>query len=112
MPTEPADAFPPLLLTEGGPGAALLRRLGIAPLGRGSVRTAAVLATVAWLPLLVLAAIQGVALGGALIPFVYDLAAHVRFLVAVPVLVLAEIPIGHKSMRALPLPPRFRWLRR
>jgi hypothetical protein len=94
MPTEPADAFPPLLLTEGGPGAAFLRRLGIAPLGRGSIRTAVVLAAVAWLPLLVLAAVQGVALAGPRIPFVYDLAAHVRFLVAVPVLVLAEIPIG------------------
>jgi hypothetical protein len=36
------------------------------------------------------------ALGGARIPFLYDLAAHVRFLVAVPILVLAEIPIGRR----------------
>lgn len=36
----------------------------------------------------------GFAVGGAKIPFLYDIGAQVRFLVAVPVLVLAEVPIG------------------
>src|SRR5262249_37035667 len=45
-------------------------------------------------PLLLLSIVEGLAVGGATIPFFYDLAAHVRFLVAIPVLVLAEIPIG------------------
>jgi hypothetical protein len=91
---EGARDIPSLLLTEGGPGDALLRRLRLAPLGRHAARTAIALAAVTWVPLLVFSAIEGLAVGGAAIPFLYDLAAHVRFLVAVPVLLLAEIPIG------------------
>jgi hypothetical protein len=94
MGTDVEDRFPPLLLTEGGPGDALMRRLKLAPLGLRARRAAVVLALVAWAPLLVLSVIQGLAIGGVTIPFLYDLAAHVRFLVAVPVLLLAEIPIG------------------
>lgn len=94
MRADAAEGFPTLLLTEGGPGNALLRRLKLAPLGQGSRRAALVLAAVAWVPLLVLSVIEGLAVGGATIPFLYDLAAHVRFLLAVPVLILAEIPIG------------------
>jgi hypothetical protein len=33
---------------------------------------------------------------GARIPFLKDLAVHVRFLLTVPVLILAEIPIGFR----------------
>ncbi|HEY6395389.1 MAG TPA: hypothetical protein VIX12_08235 [Candidatus Binataceae bacterium] len=83
-------------LTEGGPGAAALRRLHLMSpgLGAGSARTAWVLATLAWTPLAVLSVLGGVAIGGTQIPFFKDIAAHVRFLVAVPVLMLAEKPIG------------------
>lgn len=94
MSANTAEGIPPLLPTEGGPGAALMRRLGLTPLGEGSRRAAVVLAVVAWLPLLVLSTIEGLAVSGSAIPFLYDIAAHVRFLLAVPVLVLAEIPIG------------------
>ncbi len=83
-----------LPLTEGGPGDAVLRHLKLAPLGQAAWRAAVVLALVAWVPLLLLSVVEGLAVGGAQIPFVYDLAAHVRFLVALPVLLLAEIPIG------------------
>jgi hypothetical protein len=89
-----AEECPPLLLTEGGPGDALLRRLRLAPVGLRSRRAALVLATVTWVPLLVLSALAGVAVSGPRIPFLYDIAAHVRFLVALPILLLAEIPIG------------------
>jgi hypothetical protein len=99
MPTDAVEGFPPLVLTEGGPGAAVLRRLRLAPLGGRSRRAAAVLAAAAWLPLLVFSLVEGLAAGGARIPFLYDLAAHVRFLVAVPVLLLAEIPIGFRLRR-------------
>jgi hypothetical protein len=88
------EHVPPLLLTEGGRGDALMQRLKLAPLGLRARRAAIVLATLAWLPLLVLSAIEGLAVAGAAIPFLYDIAAHVRFLVAIPVLLLAEIPIG------------------
>jgi hypothetical protein len=42
---------------------------------------------------------EGLAVGGATIPFLYDIAAHVRFLVAIPMLLLVEIPIGARLRR-------------
>ena len=98
MKTENVGQFPELLLMEGGPGDALMKRLGLIrrEFGTASARTAISLAALTWLPLLVFSSIEGLALGGARIPFLYDLAAHARFLVAVPILVLAEIPIGRR----------------
>ena len=98
MRTENTKEFPEFSLMEGGPGDALMKRLRLIrpELGAASGRTAIVLAILTWLPLLVLSLIEGLALSGARIPFVYDSAAHVRFLVAVPILVLAEIPIGRR----------------
>ncbi len=43
-----------------------------------------------WLPLLILAIIVGRAWGGVKVPFLYDIATHVRFLVSLPLLILAE----------------------
>lgn len=94
MDARAADGLPPLVLTEGGPGDAVLRVLRLVPVGQGARRAAVVVAAVTWVPLLVLSAFEGLVLGGAEIPFLRDLGAHVRFLVAVPVLLLAEIPIG------------------
>jgi len=94
MDARTAAACPPLVLTDGGPGDGLLRRLRLAPAQTHARRAALVLAGVAWLPLCVLAVVQGLAVRGATIPFFYDIAAHVRFLVALPVLLVAEIPIG------------------
>jgi hypothetical protein len=96
------DEFPELSLMEGGPGDALMKRLRLIrpELGAASARTAIILAAVSWLPLLMFSLIEGLALGGAAIPFLYDIAAYVRFLVAVPILILAEIPIG-KRLRAV-----------
>jgi hypothetical protein len=98
MKTENVSQFPELSLMEGGPGDALLKRLRLIrpEFGAASARTAVSLAALTWLPLLVFSSIEGLALGGAKVPFLYDLAAHARFLVAVPVLVLAEIPIGRR----------------
>jgi hypothetical protein len=98
MRTENAKEFPEFSLMEGGPGDALMKRLRLIrpELGAASGRTAIILAMLTWLPLLAFSLIEGLALSGARIPFVYDIAAHVRFLVAVPILVLAEIPIGRR----------------
>ena len=53
----------------------------------------------AWLPLLVLSALEGQALGGrAAIPFLLDVDVHVRFLVALPLLIVAELVV-HQRMR-------------
>jgi hypothetical protein len=59
----------------------------------------------AWLPLLLLSVIDGNLDGGAIrIPFLQDLEAHVRFLVALPLLIVAEV-IVHE--RISPLIRRF-----
>ncbi len=83
-------------LTEGGPGTAFMKRLRLIhpEMGAGSARTALILMALIWLPLCILCLIEGVAFGGVKLPFSHDLAAHTRFLLAVPVLVLADIPVG------------------
>jgi len=53
----------------------------------------------AWLPLLLLSLISGHALGGAVkIPFLHDIEAHARFLIALPALIAAEL-IVHLRIR-------------
>src|SRR5271167_2429355 len=57
-------------------------------------RRIVVVACIAWLPLLVLSALAGNALGGvSKIPFLYDIDAHARFLVALPLLLAAEVVV-------------------
>jgi hypothetical protein len=54
---------------------------------------------VAWLPLLVLSALEGQALGGsAAVPFLLDVDVHVKFLWVLPLLILAELVV-HQRMR-------------
>jgi hypothetical protein len=51
-----------------------------------------ILAMLAWLPLLVLSALEGQLLGGTVaVPFLFDVEAHIRFLVALPLLIMAEV---------------------
>jgi hypothetical protein len=59
----------------------------------------------AWLPLLFLSALERHAFGGAIkIPFLHDIEANVRFLVALPVLIIAELVVHE---RISPLVRRF-----
>jgi len=59
----------------------------------------------AWLPLLFLSVLDGHAIGGGIkIPFLYDVEAHVRFLVALPALIIGELVV-HR--RISPLIRRF-----
>src|SRR5690349_14461619 len=52
-----------------------------------------------WLPLLLLSALEGQTMGGnAAVPFLMDVEAHVRFLVALPLLIIAELVV-HQRMR-------------
>ncbi len=61
-----------------------------------------VISLLAWLPLLVLSALNGQLLGGAVaMPFLLDVEVHVRFLVAVPLLIAAELVV-HQRMRPAP----------
>ena len=49
-------------------------------------------ALLAWLPLLVLSAVDGRLFGGSVaIPFLQDLEVHVRLLLALPLLIIAEV---------------------
>ncbi len=65
-------------------------------------RVATLLAALTWLPLLVLAAVEGVAWGGNVeVPFVKDFLPYGQFLIAVPVLILAELTVGRYLIRAV-----------
>ena len=82
----------------GGPAHWLQAKLGL--VGPESLHLArrALLSTVfTWVVLLVLSAAQGLAIGGGVkIPFLYDFAAYARFLVAIPMLIVAEGLIGRE----------------
>ena len=54
---------------------------------------------ITWLPLLVLSVLWGAAWGGPLrVPFLADLDVHIRFLIALPLLIVAEMVV-HQRMR-------------
>jgi hypothetical protein len=58
----------------------------------------AALIVISWLPLLILSAKAGLLLGTTVqIPFLHDFVVHARFLIAVPLLVIAEIVIAPKG---------------
>ncbi|KIN91118.1 hypothetical protein [Thauera sp. SWB20] len=62
-------------------------------------RRIVVVAFVAWLPLLLLSVIEGRAVGaGVPVPFFYDFAVHIRFMVALPLLFVAEF-VAHQRLR-------------
>lgn len=85
-------------LTRGGPLYRLQLRLGAAKEERIRVMRRALGAVlVTWLPLLLLSAAQGLAFGTHIpIPFVQDFAVNVRFLIALPLLILSEVGIDRR----------------
>jgi hypothetical protein len=87
-------------LVLGGPLFQLLRRAHLSDDALMLVRQRVVfIALLAWLPLLMLSALEGHMLGGSVaIPFLLDVEAHVRFLVAMPLLLIAEVVV-HGRMR-------------
>src|SRR6187455_1044801 len=93
---EPAD----FSLVLGGPIYQLLRRAHLTDDALTLVHRrilAGILIT--WIPLLLLAIWQGLAWGGETrIPFLLDAETHARFLVAMPLLILAELVV-HIRMR-------------
>jgi hypothetical protein len=91
-------------LTRGGPFHSLLVRLGHAGDERQRVIRRALIATlVTWLPLFLLAVVQGLAYDPHIkISLLKDFAVNVRSLIAVPILILAESGIDRR-WRALVL---------
>jgi len=89
-------------LVLGGPLFQLLRRARLSDDAMMLVRRRIIaIAFLAWLPLLLLSALEGRALGGsAAVPFLLDVEVHIRFLVALPLLVIAELVV-HQRMRPI-----------
>ena len=95
-----ADEHPDFSLVLGGPLFQLYQRAHLSGNTLELLRLrVVVIAAVAWLPLLLLSVIGGHALNGNIrVPFLYDIEAHIRFLIALPILVLAEVVV-HSRIR-------------
>jgi len=87
-------------LVLGGPLFQLLRRMHLSGDALELIRQRIlVLLSIIWLPLLALSILEGQAWGGrAAVPFVWDVEVNTRFLIAVPLLIVAEL-IVHRRMR-------------
>ena len=86
-------------LVLGGPFFQLLRRARLSDDALMLLRQRIVFMTLfVWMPLLILSAIEGSAWGGSVaIPFLFDIEVHVRFLLAMPLMIIAELVV-HKRM--------------
>ncbi len=93
---------PDFSLVLGGPLFQLLRRAHLSDDALLMVRQRLVVfVLLTWLPLLLLSIWEGAAWGQrAVVPFLLDIEAHVRFLVALPLLIVAELVV-HRRMRPL-----------
>ena len=93
---EPVD----FSLVLGGPLYQLWRRTRLAGDALQLLhRRVIVLALLAWVPLLLLSIAEGHAWGGSVtLPFLHDVEMHVRLLLALPLLILAELVV-HQRMR-------------
>ncbi|WP_051304877.1 hypothetical protein [Chitinilyticum litopenaei] len=96
-------ATPDFSLVLGGPLFQLWLRSRLSDDAEGLLkRRIVVIALLAWLPLVLISAISGDALGGAIaVPFLLDAEVHVRFLLAIPVLVAAELLVHLRLRRVM-----------
>lgn len=92
----------PFLLMEGGPLYRIEKRVGIIKANVPfTKRRALVAALITWVPLLLLAAIRGTAFGHQVpVPYLRDFSTYTRFLLAVPMLLLAENLLGPRIAEA------------
>jgi hypothetical protein len=98
-------------ICEGGPLYRIARRLGLPP--RRFIPVGVILALITWLPLVVLAALGHVLMGGASVPFSQSFGTHARLLVAIPLFFVAEslfdsrvAEVIRKLVQAGVIPPR------
>ena len=59
-------------------------------------RRVLIISLICWLPLLILSAVSGHLYGGVALPFLPDVEVHVRFLAAVPLLIVAEVIVHRR----------------
>jgi hypothetical protein len=91
---EPTD----FSLVQGGPLFQLLVRSHLATPALDLMKRRIVfLSMFAWLPLLLLSLVDGKALGSVGLPFLYDIEMHARFLLALPLLIVAEIMVHQRT---------------
>jgi hypothetical protein len=102
----PTPELPDFSLALGGPLFQLYRRTHLSGDALELLRRRILAITMlAWLPLLILSMVEGRAFGGVLrIPFLHDVEANVRFLIALPMLIVAELVV---HIRISPLVRRF-----
>src|SRR3974390_3677338 len=88
--TTPFSEEPDFSLVLGGPLHQIFRRAHLSGDTLELLKRRVILITLwAWLPLLLVSLVDGHALGGGIkIPFLRDVEAHVRFLIALPVLII------------------------
>jgi hypothetical protein len=99
-PEEPSD----FSLMLGGPLYQIWRRAFLSgPALELVQRRVLVISLVAWLPLAVLSAAEGHLFGTQSLTFIHDIELHVRFLVALPALILAELMVQHRLRPAVKL---------
>jgi len=89
-------------LVAGGPLYQFLLRVGLVkpPLDRAGWRMI-VITLLAWAPLLVLTSLNGRLISGVKIPFLYDVEVHARLLLALPLLIAAEVIISRRTRAML-----------
>lgn len=93
-----AAEAPDFSLALGGPLFQLYRRTHLSGDGLELLRRRiTIIPLLAWLPLLFLSTLEGHAFrGGLRIPFLYDIETHVRFLVALPLLIASEVIVHQR----------------
>jgi len=102
----PSDSLlrnpPDFSLVHGGPLFQLLLRAHLSDDALELARQRIIfIALLAWLPLLLLAALEGQLIGGSVaVPFLMDVEVHIKFLVVIPLMVGAELVV-HRRMRLL-----------
>jgi hypothetical protein len=95
--SEPVQDTPDFSLVLGGPLFQAFRRAHLSGTALElQRRRVLVITAIAWLPLLLLSAAGGQLLGGQGLPFLRDIEAHVRFLIAVPALIIAELTVHQR----------------
>ena len=98
-----SDSAQDFSLVTGGPVYQLLLRARLVrpPLDRVGWRVV-IITAIAWVPLLLLTALSGHVTSGVRVPFLQDFAVQVRFLIALPLCIIAEVTI-HSGIRKLVL---------
>jgi len=89
-------------LVLGGPLYQLFRRAQLSDSVLGHLRKRILFISLfTWLPLLILSVMEGTAIGNVKVPFLMDIEAHARYLLALPLLIAAELIVNERLRSVL-----------